>query len=41
MEIDKYMSIKISDFIPANGQDFRLKFDDLGILKNVSFFYNY
>lgn len=38
MEIDKYMSIKISDFIPANGQDFRLKFDDLGILKNVSFF---
>ena len=37
MEIDKYMNVTINDFIPSGCEDFKVKFDDLGILKHVSF----
>jgi hypothetical protein len=43
MEIDKYMNVTINDFIPSGCEDFKVKFDDLGILKHVnkvSFFSN-
>ncbi len=34
-EIDKYIRISISDFIPTNLNDYSIEFDELGILKQV------
>ena len=33
MEIEKFISVSINDFIPSNMQDYQLHFDELGILK--------
>lgn len=38
MEIDKYIKVSISDFIPTNIQDYSIEFDELGILKQVNQF---
>jgi hypothetical protein len=40
IEIDKYANISISDFIPSNVQDYKLEFDNLGILKQVFNYYS-
>jgi len=34
-EIEKFISVSISDFIPSNLLEFQLQFDELGILKQI------
>ena len=41
MEIDKYIKVSISDFIPNNLQDYSIEFDELGILKQVNLEFNF